>query len=182
MHTDDDIKIVGDKPSEDVKINKLKASINGELSASEISAAKKLGVIIAKKYIAEANNPPENDDGEYGFEVIRQRNLLLSFTATVGFEHFCKNDTLSGLAQKSFIDTLAAESEEMYKSSSDMGAFSFYYLAYRRGSDVERRMGQTFAMLCLFDGDPIYQERGEALYCWFLAEIRKTVNELKLDR
>ena len=44
---------------------------------------------------------------------------------------------------------------------------------------MERRIGQTFAMLCSHDGDPIFQELGEALYCWFTAEIRKIAQELK---
>ena len=55
--------------------------------------------------------------------------------------------------------------------------FSFYYLAFRRGNDVERRIGQTFAMLCSHDGDPIYQELGEALYCWFLSEVKASAKE-----
>lgn len=103
--------------------------------------------------------------------------MLLSFTATVGFERYIENDTLVGIAQKSFLDTLKKQSNELYKSSSDTGAFSFYYLAYRRGSETERRIGQTFAMLCSHDGDPIFQELGEALYCWFSSVVRKIAAE-----
>jgi len=182
MHLDEDIKIAGDKPSVDVRLNRLKDAAGEEFSPEDIKKAKKLGEIIAEKYIAEAQKALEGDEGDFGYETLLQRRLLLSFTATVGFERFCKSDTLAGLAQKSFIDRLRAESEEMYKTSSDTGAFSFYYLAFRRGGEIERRMGQTFAMLCSHDGDPIFQERGEALYCWFSAEIRKTVCELKLDK
>ena len=35
-------------------------------------------------------------------------------------------------------------------------------------------------MLCSHDGDPVYQELGEALYCWFLSAVRKTATELAL--
>ena len=178
MFSDEDIKIAGDKPSVDVRLNRLKDAAGENFSADDVSNAKKLGIITAEKYIIEASKPLE---GEFGYESLLQRRLLLSFTATVGFERFCKSDTLAGVAQKSFIDRLRKESEELYKTSSDTGAFSFYYLAFRRGGEVERRMGQTFAMLCSNDGNPIFQERGEALYCWFSAEIRKTVCELKLD-
>lgn len=181
MNFDDDIKIVGDKPSATVRLNKLKDSLPEEYDINESVKAKKLGAIIAHKYIDEITSS-ENSVTADSFEVLSQIKLLLSFTATVGLEKFCKNDTLSGLAQKSFLDTIKEESELLYKSSSDMGAFSFYYLAFRRGTDIERRMGQTFAMLCAADGDPIFQERGEALYCWFLAVIRKAVLELGLDR
>ena len=65
-------------------------------------------------------------------------------------------------------------------TAEDNGAFSFYYLAYRRGSEVERRIGQTFAMLCSHDGDPIYQELGEALYCWFLSVVKEEAENLKI--
>ena len=112
--------------------------------------------------------------------MIIQRRLLLSFTATVGFEQFCRDDALCGIAQKSFIDTVKKTDPELYRSAGDTGAFSFYYLAYRRGSEIDRRIGQTFAMLCSHDGDPIYQELGEALYCWFLSAVRKSAKELGL--
>jgi len=45
---------------------------------------------------------------------------------------------------------------------------------------VERRIGQTFAMLCSHDGDPIYQELGEALYCWFLSVVRDAAEEYNI--
>ena len=179
MNFDDDIKIAGNKPSVDVRLNKIRESLADPVTAQEFENAKKLGEVIANKYIVQAENPLGLDEGDYSFEHIRQIRLLLSFTATVGFERFCKNDTIAGLAQKSFIDILAKKGGEIYSSSSDTGAFSFYYLAFRRGTDVERRMGQTFAMLCSHDGDPIYQELGEALYCWFLSVVRKAVKELE---
>ena len=47
--------------------------------------------------------------------------------------------------------------------------------------DIERRMGQTFAMLCSHDGDPIYQELGEALYCWFSSVVKTEAEKLKLN-
>ena len=109
------------------------------------------------------------------YDMILQRRLLLSFTATAGFEQYIADDTLVGIAQKSFLDTINKHSNELYKTSSDTGAFSFYYLAFRRGSEVDRRIGQTFAMLCSHDGDPIFQELGEALYCWFSSVVRKAV-------
>lgn len=176
MHLDEDIKIAGDKPSYTVKLNRLKEEEKVNLKDSEAQKAKKLGVLIAERYINEVKSTNEEPSSDLSLQI----RLLLSFTATVGFEHFCKDDTVSGIAQKSFIDRLRAEGDEFYKTSSDMGAFSFYYLAYRRGGDIERRMGQTFAMLCSSDGDPIYQERGEALYCWLSAEIRKAISDLGL--
>lgn len=176
MRTDDlDVKIAGDKPSEDVRRNKSTAVQNSSVSPEQIKGAKEVGKAVAKSFIADAETEVDPEFRDY--DMILQRRLLLSFTATAGFEQYIADDTLVGIAQKSFLDTLSRHSAELYKTSGDTGAFSFYYLAFRRGSEVDRRIGQTFAMLCLHDGDPIFQELGEALYCWFSSVVRKAVSE-----
>ena len=172
---DNDIKIAGDKPSVDIKRNRMSNGDTAKPNSERVQSAKKIGREVAEKFIADANTSSKNTDGDY--DMLLQRRLLLSFTATVGFERYIADDTLSGMAQKSFLDTIRKNNSELFKSSSDTGAFSFYYLAYRRGQDTERRMGQTFAMLCSHDGDPIFQELGEALYCWFSSVVRKTVSQ-----
>lgn len=174
MYTDDlDVKIAGDKPSLDVKRNKNTPVQSVEVSAKQIDCAKAVGKTVAESFIADAET--ETDEEMRDYDMILQRRLLLSFTATAGFEQYIADDTLVGIAQKSFLDTINKHSNELYKTSSDTGAFSFYYLAFRRGSEVDRRIGQTFAMLCSHDGDPIFQELGEALYCWFSSVVRKAV-------
>lgn len=179
MLTDDlDVKIAGDKPSEDVRRNKNATVQNSSVSSEQIKAAKAIGKAVANSFIRDAET--EVDEEFRDFDMIVQRRLLLSFTATAGFEKYIGNDTLDGIAQKSFLDTINKHSSELYKTSSDTGAFSFYYLAFRRGSEVERRIGQTFAMLCSHDGDPVYQELGEALYCWFLSVVKSLAKENSL--
>ena len=183
MYSDNDIKIAGDKPSRDIKKNRESAlALTKEPNAEDIKNAKELGKIVAGIFIKDAKEAETSDESAdyFDYEMIIQRRLLLSFTATVGFEEYCADDSLAGIAQKSFIDTVKKTDEELYKSSSDTGAFSFYYVAYRRGSEIERRMGQTFAMLCAHDGDPVYQELGEALYCWFMSAVKKSAKALNL--
>ena len=176
MLTDDlDVKIAGDKPSDDVRRNKNKPVQNSSVSSEQIKGAKAVGKKVAESFIADAETEVSEEFRDY--DMILQRRLLLSFTATAGFEKYISDDTLVGVAQKSFLETLNKHSSELYKTSSDTGAFSFYYLAFRRGSEVDRRIGQTFAMLCSHDGDPIFQELGEALYCWFLSVVRKAITE-----
>ena len=179
LYSDNDIKIAGDKPSRDINKNKEETLSGKELKPADIKSAKELGRKIALKFIKDAEESAGSTEAE-DYEMVLQRRLLLSFTATVGFEQYCSDDALCGIAQKSFIDTLKKNSAELYKSSSDTGAFSFYYLAYRRGNEIDRRIGQTFAMLCSHDGDPVYQELGEALYCWFLSAVRKNAADLNL--
>ena len=179
LYSDSDIKIAGDKPSQEIKKRRENVSELKEPAKEKIKNAKELGKRIALKFINDAKETEVSDEPA-DFDMLLQRRLLLSFTATVGFEQFCRDDTLAGIAQKSFLDTVKKENDELYRSSSDTGAFSFYYLAYRRGSEIDRRIGQTFAMLCSHDGDPIYQELGEALYCWFLSAGRTAAAELNL--
>lgn len=169
---DSDIKIASDKPSQDIKKNMSFARENELLQGEAYTKAREWGVTVARQFIKDAKENPES--AECDFEMTVQRRLLLSFTATIGFEQYAVDDTADGIAQKSFLDALKAEDKGLYETAQDTGAFSFYYLAFRRGGDVVRRIGQTFAMLCLHDGDPIYQELGEALYCWFLSVVKSS--------
>jgi len=166
LFEDKDIKIVGDNPSESVRRYREQAAKATESTAEQIAAAKEFGVHVAKEFFkASSAYSDAIEDSDFGMYV--QRLYLLSFTVSVSLENFLCSEEIAGIAQKSFLDTISREHPEIYKYTSDTGAFSFYYLAFRRGGEVERRMGQTFAMLCAHDGDPIYQELGEVLYCWF---------------
>lgn len=180
MYLDNDIKIAGDKPSRDIKKNRENAAVQNGPDKALAVRAKEWGRAVALKFIEDAKESSAAEEANY--EMLIQRRMLLSFTATVGFEQLSPDDSLSGIAQKSFIDTVKAESADLYRTSGDTGAFSFYYLAFRRGSEIDRRIGQTFAMLCSHDGDPIYQELGEALYCWFLSIIKKSAKECGISQ
>jgi len=175
MYSDIDVKIAGDKPSKDVKRNLSLSGVQDNISKTDIDKAKKFGEAVAMKFLEDTNI--NTSERETNIEMITQRKILLSFTATVGFEMFSPDDTVCGIAQKSFLDTLK-EKDEYSCDSDDTGAFSFYYLAFRRGSQVDRRIGQTFAMLCSHDGDPIYHELGEALYCWFLSKVKEVAENI----
>ena len=182
MNEDSDMKIAGSHPSASVLQNDKSGNDGNEVTKTQINAAKQLGKRVAAWFIDDAHKSESNclnDEGNG--EMLLQRRLLLSFTATVGFERFVANDALVGVAQKSFLDAVNAADAEVFRTASDTGAFSFYYLAFRRKTDLERRIGQTFAMLCSHDGDPIFQELGEALYCWFSAEIKRAAHELEID-
>lgn len=173
MYSDNDIKIAGDKPSEQIRKNR-EAQFNESNGPDKamVKKAREWGKRVALKFVEDARESSADGNEATNGEMLIQRRMLLSFTATVGFEQLVSDDALSGIAQKSFLDTIKKEDAELYRSSADTGAYSFYYLAFRRGGEIERRIGQTFAMLCSHDGDPIFQELGEALYCWFLSVVK----------
>ena len=170
MHFDEDMKIVGqikNVPQTEEVVERL-------TDLESAKKAKTIGVLVAQKFLQDTDITDENFTNA---ELLVQRRILLSFAAKIGFEYYIKDEKLSDIAQNSFAEHLKANGEEVYSTSSDIGAISFYYLAYRRDDDVERRIGQTFAMLCSHDGDPIFQELGEALYCWFLSAVKKIISE-----
>ncbi len=175
LYSDSDIKIAGDKPSLEIKKRKEEQKNQDALDKAKLKNAREWGKAVAMNFIEDSKNATADEAADS--EMLIQRRMLLSFTATVGFEQLIVDDTLSGIAQKSFLDTVRTFDAELYRTSSDTGAFSFYYLAFRRGGEIDRRIGQTFAMLCSHDGDPVYQELGEALYCWFIS----VVNNLAKD-
>lgn len=181
MFEDNDIKIAGNKPSDSIIKNSISASCDDVLSEAMTLKAKKLGEFVADRF-SEASDAYSDAVEDADVDMFIQRILLLSFTVTAVFESYIVNDAAAGIAQKSFLDSVRTKYKDIYKYTSDTGAFTFYYLAYRRGSETERRMGQTFAMLCSHDGDPIYQELGEVLFCWFSSVVRSAVDEHNLSK
>ncbi len=177
---DEDIKIAGNKPSQSVRQNAMATSHDAVLDEKEILTAENFGKRIAEEFRA-ASTAHSDAVEEQDENMLIQRHLLLSFTVTIGVETYIKSEAAQGVALKSFLDTVKDTAPDLYKYTSDTGAFSFYYLAHRRGSEVERRIGQTFAMLCAHDGDPIYQELGEVLYCWFSSRIKTLTEEFGLS-
>ena len=179
MFDDRDIKIAGNRPSDSIKRNNISALNEDIVSETHLAHAKLLGKEIAVEF-SKASNAYSDAVEDADVDMFIQRILLLSFTVTITLENELINEAVAGIVQKSFLDTVKKDFKGIYKYTSDTGAFTFYYLAYRRGGEIERRMGQTFAMLCSHDGDPIYQELGEVLYCWFSSVIKSAAQKHSL--
>lgn len=177
MFDDRDMKIAGERPSAAIRSAKAaklsEDDFSRELSNGNIERAKLLGRRVAEKFCEAGDDIMMDSEFAENTEMLMQRQQLLAFGVRIGLERFCPNATIVNSAWSSFENTLQKIAPMMHSSTTDTGAFSFYFLAYRRGGDVERRIGQTFAMLCSHDGDPIYQELGEALYCWFTSFIKE---------
>ncbi len=178
---DQDMKIVGSLPT--------KAENDSDAVAEEFAREKESGVLdrakeLGRRMVAEyksaggefAFGADENEDANLSL----QRQVLLAFVVTVGIDRYCASPLAAQTAHQRFFNDLKKDAPELYRELNENGAISFYYLAYRRGGEVERRMGQTFAMLCARDGDPVYQELGEALYCWFMSVVEQKSRELGL--
>ena len=168
---DEDIKIARPGSIKSSGRNEKAHSVSEEYDRENAKGntikAKTLGAQLAKEVIENINTfTMENEESGNG-EMRIQRGILMTFAATISLENDVASTVVSQAAKNSFNSELEKKAPSLYKAVSDSGAFSFYYLAYRRGTEIDRRIGQTFAMLCSHDGDPVYQELGEAIYCWF---------------
>lgn len=177
---DEDIKIAepGKIKSTASSSDKNKGSLHEEYSRQSSKGntekAKALGKVLADSVIENLNAFAAEDE-QQSIDMQMQKGVLMTFAATVGIEAEFTSSVVSQAAKNSFNSELEKISPMLYKAVGDSGAFSFYYLAYRRGTEVDRRIGQTFAMLCSHDGDPVYQELGEAIYCWFASKTEKYI-------
>lgn len=139
--------------------------------------AKEFGAELAASLIANLDRFSAGEEECENTEIAVQRGILMTFAAIICIENEIESSVVSQIAENSFNEELQQKVPQLYSAVGQSGALSFYYLAHRRGGDVERRIGQTFAMLCSHDGDSVYQELGEAIYCWFLSFAAKKLKE-----
>lgn len=176
---DEDIKIARPdgriKEKDEEETPDVSKEYDRESANGNIEKARSLGVLLAEEAVNKMGSFTMEDEQDGGIDMDVQRGLLMTFAATVALEKMTSSSVVSMAAKNSFNSEVEKLSPALYGAMGDSGAFSFYYLAYRRGTETERRIGQTFAMLCSHDGDPVYQELGEAIYCWFYSLAGKRI-------
>lgn len=184
---DEDIKIaspgavIKTKESAGNKPSSFKEEYDRESSSGNTEKAKQFGISMADDLLENLQNFAMEGEDSKTSDMALQRGILMAFAANTVIEEHLKSSVVCMAAKNSFNNELESLAPTLYKGIGDSGAFSFYYLAYRRGNEVDRRIGQTFAMLCAHDGDPIYQELGEAIYCWFISRVSKKLKEIGLE-
>ncbi len=136
------------------KARLLGASIVREMIVGDVNA--KFGIL---------------DDSMYPYQP--QIRLLVAFAAIIGLQTCLPDELLAQMALTSFYATVQNSLPAFYEDIEETGSFSFFYLAYRRGGDVERNMGRAFAAVCNADGDEIFAEFGETLYARALMMAEK---------
>lgn len=177
---DEDVKIADEKSLK--RAASVKRQQNGaseeyekESASGNILKARSVGEKLAADIVKNLDRFALTSDGaDDGMSL--QRGILMTFAALVSIESRLESSVVAQTAKSSFNQKLEGLDPGLYRAVSNSGAVSFYYLAYRRGTEVDRRVGQTFAMLCSHDGDPIYQELGEAIYCWATSFIGKEID------
>lgn len=162
---DSDMKIVDDRPGRKIGSSADDAPVEEQLANGNIACARTAGACIAGLIETEATRLdsgafaiPNCDDKD-----VLSRKLLMIFALVVAIEQKIEDKFLMRTALNSFYDTLKKENPEIYDAMSSSGAFTFYYLAYRRANDT-RSVGSTFSMLCGNDGEEPYINVGCAVF------------------
>lgn len=167
---------------EDIKIfdssKKKSQSVDFDIPEHHgLDKARRLGIALASM----------TKEAERGFdlnikdELLLQRRLLLCFAIATALEDYSESIQYARTALNAFYDTIKRIEFDFYEDIGSTGSFSFYYLARRQGGDTVRRIGQTFAMLCGQDGDPVCQELGEALYCQYTNMVKVQIKSMQMD-
>ncbi len=171
MAYDEDIKIFDGSKKND-QVSDFEIPIYKDLDK-----ARNLGIALASM----------TKEAERGFELnikdelLLQRRLLLCFAIATALEDYSESMQYARTALNAFYDTLKRIEPGFYEDIGSSGSFSFYYLARRQSGDIVRRIGQTFAMLCGQDGDPVCQELGEALYCQYTNMVKVQIKSIQMD-
>ena len=181
---DSDIKIFGKKSAESANAEnsdtaELAAELEKEKANGNIALAKALGKKLAEDVPNDFGDSAfgvDGDDDETP-ELLYQRKVLMAFAAESGLQRYCPTSLLASAAINSFYEKLMDDSPEFYDNISDGGAFTFYYLNLRRGGEVEKNIGHTFAMLCGKENDSLFQELGSTLYLRFNDVVKDMVGK-----
>lgn len=154
--TDGDMKIFGKnvEPNTAVEFNDVFEAMNRHRVNGNLEKAKQLGKRLA------TISPDVQQDGliinlreilPLKFltqDILYQIKVLLVFAAESVLELELKAPQLAATAINELYDSLSEISPGFYRNIADGAAFTFYYLALKKGGDAAKNIGETFAMLC----------------------------------
>lgn len=89
-----------------------------------------------------------------------QLRALMVFSAQYSLCRFLEQAVLSTEAVNSLYNEIRKLSEGFYANVTDGSSFTFYFLAVRRKREVEKQIGDSFAMLCDKEKDARYAVLG----------------------
>lgn len=174
---DSDVKIAdfskkerGVLPQNDTEQLYLIHKANGDLEK-----AAQLGKDLAAQLVSGIDEPLPTGGEDCGTKL--QRQLLFCFAVEVALDRVLEDAVLSQSAQNAFYTAVQQSSPQFYRYLNDSGVFSFYFLAYRRGGNVEHSIGKVFAMLNDANEDGRMAEVGEALYCAFCTRVEDAAKQ-----
>lgn len=184
MNADDDIKIFdpdgeerrAEKRTED-DLRRLADEMMAQRRNGNSRRACLLGAALSE--LAPCDGELEELSGKYANdpEILYQIRVLATFTAESGMHTLIANQLLATTAINAFYERLMTRAPEFYNNISDGGAFTFYYLALRKGGDTAARIGETFAMLCDMENNERVKALGTQIYETFSLYVKDQIGK-----
>ena len=182
---DRDVKVFypsGDKKRNSEKdILEIAEILDNQRSNGNLLLARKLGEHLAAIKPENAGELDGIDLEEEGIdidklasEVLYEVRVLMIFSAQITL-HSALPSVLSTEAVNIMYNKMRDESEAFYDNVMDGTSFSFYYLAIRKGINVEENIGKNFAMLCGDEDEEDFIALGKKVYTLTNGYIRELV-------
>ncbi|MCM1544471.1 MAG: hypothetical protein NC110_04145 [Ruminococcus sp.] len=122
--------------------------------------------VLAQKYLSQ--------------DILYQIKVLLVFAAESSLQIKVPTDHLATTAINSLYSTLAERSPGFFKNISDGAAFTFYYLALKKGGNITRNIGEAFAMLCsVQQTNEGFVSAGETVWKLAIEVIESEINKVE---
>lgn len=175
MAEDRDIKIyVGGNRSESNDIQRISEDIDRNKRNGNNDKAKILGRRLAK--IRPDCAKLNLDIGKLPAAELYCVRVLLTFTAEYAVRKYISSDTLADAVSTSMYDYLKTEESGYYANISDGSAFTFYLLALKKSGNIERNIGEQFALRCGISNDE-YVNFGAEIFSKALDFFSKIIEE-----
>lgn len=169
---DSDIKIAEFKDKNDIIADQAIADHKQQIQNGNLDRAKQFGMLMAEKVYAYESSLPNN-----AFAVNEQ--ILYVFAATVAFDFYTPSRLTAVSALSSFYESLNSISTEFYHMISNSADFSFYYLCLRNRPNLEKSVGEAFAMICGQTDNIELAQKGSQLFGEFLAKANDIAGKLQ---
>lgn len=174
---DSDIKIAGDKPSQQIfKDNQepqedIAQLLHNERENGNLDKARELG----KRVAVDLYNFSVNS-GEYSKEIKQEMKVLYAFVIDYVLNNYLPNSIVSQTALSEYMTTLKNIDEDFYDHIQVSGSYSVYVLKSRKDIDLADKIGKSFAKVVDFDDDPSWVNIGSQLYNNWLAGLTEKIN------
>lgn len=185
-YDDSDMKIFGEKSAEETasaaEVQQLMQEMKRQRLNGNSDKAKKIGARIATLAPGGENEDSVQLDNALNNYltapyVMYQIRVLIIFAAESNLHRLLPSSFLATTAINALYDTIIENEPRFYDNISDGTAFTFYYLRLRSGGDIDRGIGEAFAMLCDKENDEKMISLGSEVYHYICKKMDEFIDE-----
>lgn len=110
-------------------------------------------------------------------DILYQIRVLLVFACETLLQIELPTELLSTTAIASMYDAMEKDMPGFYSNIANGAAFTFYYLAIQKGSDIPENIGEAFAMLCSVKNKDSFVLAGKTIWNIAVDIIEKEIEK-----